>query len=377
MAEKRDYYDVLGVGRSASQSEIKKAYRGLAKKYHPDVSKSHDAEEKFKEMSEAYEVLADEGKRQLYDQYGHAGVSGQFTGGGFSWDDFTHFSDIEDLFGGEFFGRNIFDVFVGGRRQRRSGPQRGADLRHDLETTLEDAARGLKAEISIPRQMKCGACNGSGAEKGSKPRTCPNCSGTGQQRSERRTPFGFFSTITACGKCNGRGEFIEKPCEECNGTGIVQQMQRLSLKIPAGVNSGSHLRVRGEGDAGFRGGPPGDLYVVITVKPHNFFVRDGDDLYCEIPLTFSQAAIGSAIDVPTLTGEAKLKIPTGTQTGTVFRLRGEGMPRLGGSSKGDQMCRVRVQTPKKLSKRERELFEELSGFERKEGFFDRVRSTFS
>lgn len=380
MAEKRDYYGVLGVGKSASKSEIKKAYRRLAKKYHPDVNKSVEAEDKFKELSEAYEVLSDDNKKALYDQYGHAGVSGQFTGGGFGWNDFTHFSDIEDLFGSNFFGRDIFDVFFGGgrARQRHAGPQKGADLRYDLDITLEDAAKGLKTELKIPRQMKCKLCGGSGAKKGTSAVTCSACGGSGQQRSERRTPFGLFSTLTTCGKCKGSAEIIENPCSHCAGTGITQNIQQLSLNIPAGIESGSHLRVRGEGDAGFRGGSEGDLYVVINVKPHDFFARDGDNLYCEIPLTFSQAALGAKINVPTLYGEDKLKIPVATQTGTVFRLKGEGVPHLGRPGRGDQMCRVTIITPKKLSKMQKKIFEKLSSIEVEKGLgiLDRVKNKF-
>lgn len=376
MTEKRDYYDVLGVDRSATQDEIKKAYRRLAKKYHPDVSKSADAEEKFKELSEAYEVLADAEKRATYDQFGHAGLSGAFSGGGFSWGDFTHFSDIEDLFGGDFFGRDIFDVFFGGtRRTRQHSPARGSDLRYDLEISLEDAASGVETEISVPRTESCSVCGGSGAGPGSSPTTCPVCNGTGQERRERRMPFGYFTNITVCSRCHGEGMVIENPCSRCNGTGVVEVTRTISVKIPAGVDSGSHLRLRGEGDYGLRGGGAGDLYVVIHVRPHEFFERHGDDLLCKITISFSQAALGCEIEVPTLKGKAKLKIPAGTQTHTVFRLRGKGIPHLEGVGVGDQHVRVVVETPQRLSEEERELLEKLGKLEdyKNKSIFDRIR----
>lgn len=319
MAEKKDYYEVLGVERTASDKEIKKAYRKLAKKFHPDVNKEAGAEDKFKELSEAYEVLMEPQKRANYDQHGHAGVTGQFSGGGFSWNDFSHFGDIEDLFGGNFFGRNIFDIFFGGGRRSRKGPVRGDDLRYDMEITLEDAFHGVEQDIKIPRMEACETCSGSGAKPGTKPVSCPECGGSGQSRQERRTPFGVFATVSSCRRCKGEGKIIEHPCEECRGSGSVVADRMIHVKIPAGVSSGSHLRLRGEGSMGVRGGEAGDLYVVIYVKPHEFFERVEDDLVCEIPVTFSQVALGAQIEVPTIEGNAKLKIPAGTQTHTVFR----------------------------------------------------------
>ncbi|MFH1789351.1 MAG: molecular chaperone DnaJ [Candidatus Altiarchaeota archaeon] len=374
MSEKRDYYEVLGVGRDADKAEIKKAYRRLAKKFHPDVNKSPEAEGRFKEISEAYEVLADDGKKSTYDQFGHAGVSGQFSGGGFSWNDFSHFGDIEDLFGGNFFGRDIFDVFFGGRRTRR-GPTRGDDLRYDLEVTLEDAFRGVEQDIKVPRMEACGKCAGSGAAPGTKPVSCLECGGSGQTRRERRTPFGVFATVSACGRCKGDGKIIENPCQGCRGSGSVVVDRSIHVKIPAGISSGSHLRLRGEGSRGVRGGGAGDLYVVIFVKPHGFFERVEDDLICEIPVTFSQAALGAQIQVPTIDGKAKLKIPAGTQTHTVFRLKGEGMPRLQNRGRGDQHVRVIVETPKKPSREMKEVLEKLAELEEQnsKGILEKIK----
>jgi molecular chaperone DnaJ len=387
---KRDYYEVLGVGRDATKEEIKRAYRRLAKKYHPDVNKSADAEEKFKEISEAYEVLSDPEKRRQYDTFGHSAARDFFGRRGFSWEDFTHFSDIEDLFGRDFFGRDIFDVFFrefgSGRegRGRREYPSRGRDLRYDLEISLEDATSGVKTEIRVPRSEKCNTCKGTGAKNG-KVKTCPTCNGTGQERQERRTPFGYFASITTCRRCNGEGEIIEEPCQKCGGSGITQRTRKISVKIPPGVESGSKLRIKGEGDSGHRGGPSGDLYVVIHVQPHEFFKREGDDLFCKIPITFSQAALGAEIEVPTLKSKAKLKIPPGTQSGTIFRLKGEGIPHLGEKGRGDQLVEVNVVTPKKLSRKQRDLFEELAKLEGKNkikskinkgnnrGFFDKIK----
>jgi len=378
---KRDYYEVLGVGRDATEREIKRAYRRLAKKYHPDVNKAPDAEEKFREISEAYEVLIDPEKRANYDRFGHAGTESIFGKGGFKWSDFTHFSDIEDIFGRDFFGRDIFDVFFRGfRGETRRGPVKGNDLSYDLEISLEDAALGLNTELRIPRTEKCPTCNGTGARSPADIKTCPRCNGTGQEKRERRTPFGQFVSITTCSRCHGEGKIIERPCPECNGTGRIRRMRKISVKIPPGVDTGSRLRIANEGDAGVRGGPPGDLYVVIHVLPHEFFRREENDLYCEIPITFSQAALGAEIEVPTLRSKARIKIPPGTQTGTIFRLKGKGIPRLRGGGRGDQNVKIRVVTPKKLNRRQRELFEELSKIEKMkedEGIIGRFKNSVS
>jgi len=375
MTGKRDYYEVLGVGKGAGKGEVKKAYRRLAKKYHPDVNKSADAEEKFKEVSEAYEVLADDGKRANYDRFGHAGISGAFGGGGFNWSDFSHFGDIEDLFGGNFFGRDIFDVFFGRGRRGRRQAARGADLRYDMELTLEQVVEGFSSEIEVPRTETCKDCGGSGAKKGTSPKTCPNCGGQGQVRKQMQTPLGTFATATTCNTCRGGGTVVDTPCPMCRGSGTVTAKRKITVKIPAGVESGSHLRLTGEGDAGESGASAGDLYVIIHVKDHKFFERVGDDVVSEVPISMGQAVLGDTVEVPTLTGNANLKIPASTQTNTVFRLRGEGIPHLRGSGSGDQHVRVVVETPKKPGREMKELFEELRELEKKKGkgILDRLK----
>jgi len=364
---KRDYYEVLGISRDAGEEDIKKAYRRLAKQYHPDVSTASGAEEKFKEMSEAYEVLIDPQKRATYDRYGLEGAQSTFSEGGFKWSDFTHYSDIQDIFGRDFFGRDIFDVFMGGGRGggETTGPARGNDLRYDLYINLEDAQKGMKTEISIPRSEACGECRGSGAKPGTQSKPCQACRGSGQERRERSTPFGRFITVTTCSKCRGEGNVIENPCKNCTGTGRTRTTRKISVKIPAGVDTDSRLRVPKEGDAGPKGGPHGDLYIVIHVNPHKVFKREGNDLFLEAPIKFAQAALGSELEVPTLKGKAILKIPAGTQTGTVFKLKGEGMPSLETREVGDERVRVRIETPKSLTKKQKELLNEYAALEGK------------
>jgi molecular chaperone DnaJ len=377
MSVKRDYYEVLGLSRDASEVDIKKAYRKLAKQYHPDVNKNPEAEEKFKEVSEAYEVLVDSRKRAQYDQFGHAGAD-FFGGGGFTWNDFSHFGDIEDLFmGGDFFGRNIFDLFFGGGfgRTETGGRARGTDIRYDVEIPLKDAAFGTKTSVKVGRYERCGDCRGIG---GSGEEKCRVCHGTGQQRIQHRTPFGFMATIRTCGECKGRGVVIKDKCKKCGGDGLERVTRDIKVTIPGGVFEGSHLRLKGEGNAGAFGGASGDLYVVIHVAGDRFFERHGDDLLCEVPVTFTQAVLGTEIEVPTLDGSAKLKVPPGTQSHTVFRMRGLGVPHLRSSGRGDQHVRVVVHVPKRLSKEERRVVEELAEVEGKpgEGFFDRLRRGF-
>lgn len=365
---KRDYYDVLGVDRNASQDEIKKAYRRLAKKYHPDINPDKKAAgEKFKEISGAYEILADPSKRSNYDMFGHSAVRDAFGRGGFSWGDFTHFGDIEDLFGRDFFGMDIFDMFFGSKRGGYR-PTRGADLRYDLGITLEDAAFGTTKEVEIPRMVTCDSCNGSGARPGGL-KTCPDCNGTGQIRQSRRTAFGMFTSLTTCSRCRGEGETIESLCTDCNGAGKVHRTRSISVKIPPGVDTGSRLRIAGEGEAGTRGGSAGDLYVIVDVKPHEIFKREGDDVICDVPLSFTQAALGAEVKAPTLKNKVKIKIPPGTQTGTLFRLKGMGIPHLNRRGSGDQHVKVIVKTPKKLSKRQRELLLELEETSKKSTVF--------
>ena len=369
---KRDYYEVLGVTKTASEQEIKSAYRRLAVKYHPDKNPNDaSAEEKFKEAAEAYGVLQDSEQRRRYDRFGHAGVS---TGAGAGSWGAPGFGGIEDILG-DLFG--FGDVFGGSRSgSRRSAAQRGADLRYDLEITLEEAANGMTAQLRIPRLEGCEACKGSGAAPGTQAESCQTCGGTGQVRYQQ----GFFSVARTCGTCRGAGQVIKAPCKECKGAGRVQKEKQMEVKIPAGVETGSRLRVQGEGEAGTQGGPAGDLYVVIHVEEHEEFERQGSNLYEAVPITFAQAALGADIMVKTLDGEEKLKIPLGTQTGTVFRLKGKGMPQLGGRGKGDLFVSVSVVTPTSLTREQRRLLEQLAEVESKDlenkGLVDKVRDIF-
>ncbi|MGB9660891.1 MAG: molecular chaperone DnaJ [Moorellaceae bacterium] len=384
---KRDYYEVLGVERGASQEEIKKAYRRLARQYHPDLNPGNkEAEEKFKEIQEAYEVLSDPEKRSRYDQFGHAGVEGgPGAGPGFggfdfggSATDFGGFGDLFDMFFGEAFG---------GSRRRQPGPQRGADIRVDLDISFEEAAFGAEKEIGVPRLEKCPDCGGSGAAPGTYPVSCPTCQGTGQVRVSQRTAFGYFQSIRTCHQCQGTGTIIPNPCKTCRGRGQVHRTRKIKVKIPPGVDNGARLRLVGEGEAGERGGPAGDLYVYINVRPHKIFRREGFDVICEIPISMVQAALGDEIEVPTLDGKARLTIPEGTQSGTSFRLKGKGIPRLNGAGRGDQHVLVRVVIPKNLTEKQKELLREfarLSGWEPSEedrnnkdkGFFRKVKDAF-
>ncbi len=362
----KDYYEILGVARTATQEEIKKAYRKMALKYHPDRNPDDkEAEDKFKEASEAYEVLSDPEKRQIYDQFGHEGLRG--TG-------FTGFRGFEDVFAS--FG-DIFGEFFGFGGRTQTGPARGDDLRYDLRITFEEAAFGKEVELEIPRTTPCETCGGTGAKPGTHPITCPTCGGRGQiTRSQ-----GFFSVRTTCPTCQGTGQIIPEPCPTCQGTGRVRKKRKVSLKIPPGVDTGSRLRLRGEGEAGERGGPPGDLYVVIHVEEHDFFEREGDDIYCTVPISFTTAALGGKVEVPTLDGSEFIQIKKGTQSGEIFRLKGKGMPRLRGYGRGDEIIQVVVQVPKKLTKRQEELLREFAKLEgespshtqpREKGFFKRM-----
>jgi molecular chaperone DnaJ len=345
---KRDYYEILGLSRDASEQEIKSAYRRLAIKHHPDKNPNDkSAEEKFKDAAEAYSVLSDPDKRARYDRYGHSGLQG-----GFSGFDSAAFADFGDILG-DFFG--FGDMFGGGAR-RRGGPERGADLRYDLKISFREAAFGLKTKIKIPRHETCGVCEGRGTAKGKSPITCAMCHGAGQVRYQQ----GFFSISRTCSQCNGAGKIIKDPCETCQGKGLVRREKVLELKIPAGVDNGARLRIQAEGEAGIQAGPPGDLYVVIYVEEHPFFQRQGNNIYCQVPIAVTQAVLGAEVTVPTLEGEEKLKIPEGTQTGTVFRLRNKGIVSLGERGRGDQFVTVDVVIPTKLSKEQRQLFESLA-----------------
>lgn len=369
---KRDYYEILSVSKTASEAEIKAAYRKLAIKYHPDKNPDDQtAEEKFKEAAEAYSVLSDAQKRAAYDRFGHQGVGAGAGASGFGGAGFSNIEDIFDLF-------NFGDMFGGQRGgQTRSSGQRGADLRYDLEITLEEAALGKDEKLKIPRLEKCDECEGTGAEKGTQPETCVTCSGSGQTRYQQ----GFFSVMRTCPNCGGRGQIIKTPCKNCKGQGRVEKEKTLELKIPAGVETGSRLRVTGEGEGGTSGAPSGDLYVVIHVAEHETFERQGANLYSAVPITFAQAALGTEIKVKTLYGEEDLKIPAGTQTGTVFRIKSQGMPALGGKGRGDLFVAVTLITPKTLTKEQRKLLEQLAEIEdvnfQDESFMDKVRNIFN
>jgi molecular chaperone DnaJ len=356
MPEKKDYYEVLGVSKEANEKDIKTAYRKLAMLHHPDRSDAPEAEERFKELSEAYAVLSDPDKRQKYDQFGHAGINSQY-----SQEDLFRGVNFEDLlrgFGGGGGGDSIFDMFFGGGGRR--GPARGRDLRYDVNLTLEQAAKGLETTIEVPRTESCPTCHGSGAKPGTNPITCSNCRGSGQVTRAQNTPFGQMVTSTTCNKCSGRGQIITSPCAECSGTGRVRKSRKINIKIPQGVEDGQHLKLRGEGDAATPKGESGDLYVVLNILPHPQFQRMDSDLLMETPISFTQAALGADLEVPTLNGRAKIKVPAGTQTGTVFRLRGKGMPRLQGMGAGDLHVKVKIKTPASLTSRQKELLESLA-----------------
>jgi molecular chaperone DnaJ len=372
--QKRDYYDVLGVSRGASDEELKKAYRRLAIQYHPDRNPGDkQAEERFKEINEAYQILSDSQRRAQYDRYGHAAFQGPQGGGGFGGFDFTQgFEEVfSDIFG---------DFFGTGRGRSRSRTRRGDDLRYDLEVEFQEAARGIDKVIKFQRLATCDGCEGSGARGGRDGvRTCPNCHGTGQVRTQQ----GFFSIATTCGQCRGEGTIIADPCQKCQGQGRIRKPQSISVRIPPGVDNGSRLKLRGEGEAGLGGGPPGDLYVVIHVREHPLFVRQDNDVVIEVPVSFPQAALGTEIEVPTLEGKVKLRIPAGTQSGKVFRLKGKGIVDLHGYGHGDQLVKIVVETPRRLTPRQRELLEEfakLSGEDinhpMAKGFVDKLKEMF-
>lgn len=365
---KRDYYEILGAEKSADAKEIKKAYRKQAMKFHPDRNPDDKgAEAKFKEATEAYEVLSDPKKRQAYDQYGHAGVDSQAGGGGGN----GNFSDI--------FGDVFGDIFGGGRGGQRNGPQRGSDLKYNLELSLEQAVKGAEVKIRVPTLVSCKTCSGSGAKDGSKPVTCGTCHGQGQVRMQQ----GFFSVQQACPTCRGQGSIIKDPCNACHGQGSVEETKTLNVKVPAGVDNGDRIRLSGEGEAGTRGGPSGDLYVETHIKAHNIFERDGRNLYCDVPISIADAALGGEIEVPTLDGRVNLKIPAETQSGKLFRLRGKGVVPVRGGATGDLLCRVMVETPVKLNEDQKEILRQfqasLKGEKhspKKKNWFDNVKTFF-
>ncbi len=371
---KRDYYEVLGLSKGASERDIKKAFKRLAMKFHPDRNPDDsEAEAKFKELNEAYEILSDKNKKAAYDQYGHAGVDPNRGGGG----GYGHGADFSDIFG------DVFGDIFGGGRGGRAQAQRGADLRYSIELTLEEAVRGVKKDIRIPTYAACDSCDGSGAKKGSSPKPCGTCHGSGQVQMRQ----GFFAVSQTCPTCRGRGQVIDDPCDVCHGDGRVEKTKTLSVSIPAGVDTGDRIRLSGEGEAGANGAPAGDLYVEVRVKEHSIFVRDGNNLYCEVPMSFTVAAIGGELQVPTLDGKVSLKIPAETQTGRMFRMRGKGVKSVRSGVTGDLICKVVVETPVKLTEHQKKLLKELDeslkGKEgsskhkpKEEGFFEGVKKFF-
>jgi len=373
MPTKRDYYEVLGIDRNATDEEIKRAFRSLAFKYHPDHNHDDEAGERFKEINEAYEVLSDPDKRAAYDRFGHGGAEG-FFGRGFEGFDFGGFGDM-------------FDAFFGGTATAtRQAPQRGADLSCGITITFEEAALGCEKEITIARTENCSLCQGVGSKPGSQPTRCPNCNGTGQVRRVQQSLFGRFTNITTCHQCRGEGRIITQPCPRCRGTSKEKHKRNISVSIPAGVDNGSQIRLRGEGDAGTRGGSPGNLYITLSVKEHEFFTRYNDDILYDLPINIVQAALGTEVEVPTLGGKTKLKIPAGSQTGQVFRLKGQGIAHLHGNGRGDQLVTLFVVTPDSLNEKQRQLFRQLGDSlssanmpnpKKWRGFLDRLKHTFS
>lgn len=377
MAEqKRDYYEVLGISKGASEEEIKRAYRNMARKYHPDVNPGNkEAEEKFKEINEAYEVLSDSQKRELYDNYGHAGVDPNFNPNAYGGGDFGGFGGFGDI-------GSIFESFfggMGGSSARRTGPAKGENVRIRMEISFEEAAFGCEKTIEIGRVENCETCGGTGAAPGTHADTCPRCGGTGQVRTTRRTPLGTVTMSDTCPECGGRGKKIASPCTSCGGSGVKRAKRTIKVKVPAGIDNGQAFAVRGEGHAGENGGPSGDLLVDVTVRPHPVFEREGTSVHIELPVSFAQAALGAELEVPTIDGKVKYTMPEGTQTGSVYRLRGKGIPRVNSSIRGDEFVHIVVETPKNLTARQKELLREFDGTlgekqsEKRKRFFDRFK----
>ena len=377
MADKRDYYEVLGVSRDASADDIKKAYRHEAKKYHPDLHPGDkEAEAKFKEINEAYEVLSDSDKKSRYDQFGHAGVDPNFGagGGGSGFDGFGDFGDIfSDIFGG--FG-------FGGGSTRRNGPKRGADIRQIIELTFEEAAFGCKKQLNINKTENCEVCNGTGAKPGTSPVTCTRCGGSGQVTTQTRTPLGYMRNVTTCPECHGSGKTIKDPCQSCRGTGRVRRQRTIEVDIPQGINDGQTMQISGGGEPGTKGGPTGDLLLTIRIKKHEIFTRDNFDVYISMPITFVQAALGATIKVPTISGVVEYDVPAGTQTGSVFRIRGKGVPYIRGKGRGDQYVKVEIETPKNLSQSQKDILRQFDGttgeknYGKRKSFVDKMKDIF-
>lgn len=379
MADKRDYYEVLGVSKSSTPDEIKKAYRKLAKKYHPDLNPDdkEGAEAKFKEATEAYEVLSDSEKKQRYDQFGHAAFDQTAGGGGYSYGGGFDGFDVGDIFS-SFFGGGF-----GGRQSANpNAPQRGRDLSYNVDLEFEEACFGIEKDISINHLERCSDCGGNGAAHGSSPETCPVCHGTGQVRTVQRTAFGSFQSMRPCDSCGGKGTIIKNPCPSCHGEGNTRKPKKVRVKIPAGINDGQQVYVRGEGDAGANGGPSGDLILNIRVRRHKLFVRQGYDIMCDYPVSFVQAALGAEVQVPTIDGKVSYNIPEGTQPGTVFRLKGKGSPKLNSTQRGDQYVTVKVEIPKGLNEKQKNILREFddnvepSKYKQSKNFFDKMREIF-
>ena len=375
---KRDYYEVLGVAKGASEDEIKKAYRQMAKKYHPDLNPGDkEAEARFKEVNEAYEVLSDSQKKARYDQYGHAGVDPNFGAGGYQGYGFDGMDiDLGDIFS-SFFGGG------GARRSNPNAPRRGSDASASVVISFEEAARGCKKQVDVRLVDTCSDCRGSGAAKGSAPKPCPACNGTGQERRQQRTPFGAIQTQSVCSRCRGKGKIIDKPCPTCSGTGQVRRPSSVGINIPAGIADGQVITIRGKGNAGTNGGPAGDLEIQVAVRPHPVFEREGYDVHCELPLTFAQMALGAEVQVPTLDGNVPYTVREGTQPGETFRLKGKGFPYINGRGRGDEVVRVTVEVPKNLTSEQKKLlhaFEESLGdknYQKRRSFFDKLRDAFN
>ena len=375
MAEqKRDYYEVLGVSRGASEAEIKKAYRKLAKENHPDLHPGDkEAEARFKEVNEAYEVLSDAAKKARYDQYGHAGVDPNFGAGG-GFDGSFDFGDLGDIFG-SFFGGG----FGGGRRTNPNAPQRGESIRLSLAISFEEAAFGCEKSVTVERMETCDTCHGNGCAPGSTPEVCPDCHGTGTVQVRRQTPMGVFATSSPCTRCGGKGKIIHQPCKDCHGTGAVRKRKTIQASIPAGIDNGQTISIRGQGNAGKNGGPAGDLLITITVRPHELFRREGTSVLCEAPITFAQAVLGAELEIPTIDGKVKYELPEGTQSGTTFRLKGKGIPALNGRGRGDQYVTVYIETPRNLNKEQKEALKKFaesmgdSNYEARPKFFKKFK----
>ena len=375
MAEqKRDYYEVLGVSRGASEAEIKKAYRKLAKENHPDLHPGDkEAEARFKEVNEAYEVLSDADKKARYDQYGHAGVDPNFGAGG-GFDGSFDFGDLGDIFG-SFFGGG----FGGGRRTNPNAPQRGESIRLSLAISFEEAAFGCEKSVTVERMETCETCHGNGCAPGSTPEVCPECHGTGTVQVRRQTPMGVFATSSPCTRCGGKGKIIHQPCKDCHGTGAVRKRKTIQASIPAGIDNGQTISIRGQGNAGKNGGPAGDLLITITVRPHELFRREGTSVLCEAPITFAQAVLGAELEIPTIDGKVKYELPEGPQSGTTFRLKGKGIPALNGRGRGDQYVTVYIETPRNLNKEQKEALKKFaesmgdSNYEARPKFFKKFK----